>query len=400
MDRPEKPQSTPSAELAEVTARQRPPEHVWLRAILAVAALLAFVAALKIMGHGLKTIATVPESEAFLTSLFDYVCHPVAGLAVGVLMTSLVQSSSFTTSFTVGLVAAGQISLIHAVPIVMGANIGTSVTNTIASLAYVRRPLNFRRSLSAATVHDFFNLCAVTLLMPFEVAFGAISRPAQAVANAISHWGYFAHDPKKFNLVKMIVKPINEALDWLLMGVLGLSPTVAGAVQAAVAVAILFAALLLLVNLLQGLVKNRLSGLFERTFFRNQGVGLLVGVLLTVCVQSSSVTTSLMVPLVGAGILRLRQVYPYTLGANIGTTMTAMIAALATANAAAVGCAVAHLLFNLMGTAVFWPLQWIPISLAKGYAKLATRRRLIALAYILVLFFALPIIALIAVGTM
>ncbi len=379
--------------------REPAPARIWPRALLAVVALLAFVASLKIMGHGLKTIAAEPASEAFLESLFSYVSHPLAGLSAGVLMTALVQSSSFTTSFAVGLVATGQIELTHAVPIVMGANIGTSVTNMVASMAYIRRRLSFRRSLAAATVHDFFNLCAVVLFMPLELAFGVISRPSQAIAQAISGTNYFGDDPtKKFNLVKAMVSPINEALDWLLMSVLGLSPTVAGTVQAVIAVAILFTALIALVNMLQRLVKGRLTGLFERTFFRNQGVALLVGICITVCVQSSSVTTSLLVPVVGAGILKIRQVYPYTLGANIGTTVTAMIAALALANSSAVGCAVAHLLFNVMGTAVFWPLQWIPISLAKGYAKVATRRRIIAILFVVFVFFVLPIASLVLLG--
>lgn len=379
--------------------REPAPARIWPRALLAVVALLAFVASLKIMGHGLKTIAAEPASDAFLKSLFSYVSHPLAGLSAGVLMTAMVQSSSFTTSFAVGLVATGQIELTHAVPIVMGANIGTSVTNMVASMAYIRRRLSFRRSLAAATVHDFFNLCAVALFMPLELAFGVISRPSQAIAQAISGTNYFGDDPtKKFNLVKAMVSPINDALDWLLMSVLGLSPTVAGTVQAVIAVAILFTALIALVNMLQRLVKGRLTGLFERTFFRNQGVALLVGICITVCVQSSSVTTSLLVPVVGAGILKIRQVYPYTLGANIGTTVTAMIAALALANSSAVGCAVAHLLFNVMGTAVFWPLQWIPISLAKGYAKVATRRRIIAILFVVFVFFVLPIASLVLLG--
>ncbi|MCK4602397.1 MAG: Na/Pi symporter, partial [Phycisphaerae bacterium] len=149
---------------------------------------------------------------------------------------------------------------------------------------------------------------------------------------------------------------------------------------------------------------ERLSGIFSRTLFRNPWVSFTVGILLTASIQSSSVTTSLVVPLVGAGVLKLRQIYPYTLGANIGTTVTCILAALAAAATAtgrggtvqmaaafALALAFAHLLFNIYGTLIFWPLQWIPISLAKGYAKLAAERRLLAAVYILVIFFLVPI---------
>jgi sodium-dependent phosphate cotransporter len=163
--------------------------------------------------------------------------------------------------------------------------------------------------------------------------------------------------------------------------------------------------------MLQGLLRDRLSGLFQRTLFRNSYVAFLVGLIVTAAVQSSSVTTSLIVPLVGAGVLTLKQIFPYTLGANIGTTVTAMLAGLAAAAiasgqseavqmAAAAGLAVAfgHLLFNLLGTAIFWPLNWIPRSLAKGYAKLAAKRRFLAGVYILVVFFLVPVAVIIAVN--
>ena len=130
---------------------------------------------------------------------------------------------------------------------------------------------------------------------------------------------------------------------------------------------------------------------FSTNFFSSPLPAFLLGMGLTAAVQSSSITTSVVIPLAGAGILTLRQIYPYTLGANIGTTITAMLAALSLGSAPAVACAFGHLLFNVYGTVIFWPLQVIPISLAKEFAKLASRRRLIAAAYILGIFFLLPI---------
>ena len=364
------------------------------------------------MGHGLKTIAKVPAGQEFMTRMFDYATiTPLAGLCVGILLTSIVQSSSFTTSFAVGLVAAGQLTLTQAVPIIMGANIGTSVTNILVSLAHMRRKLQFRRSLGGAIVHDFFNVLCVLLLLPLEWRFGILSRPAKLLATELGRSAFAGADPGKLAFVKIAVKPVTEAADWLLIQVAGLGEILAGSIEAALAVVMLFIALYLMVRMLQGLLRTRLSGLFSRTLFRTPGIAFFVGILITVAVQSSSVTTSLVVPLVGAGVLSLGQIYPYILGANIGTTVTAMLAALALAAisagrgeaaelaaASGLGLAMAHLLFNLYGTCVFWPLKWIPISLAEKYAKLAARRRLLAGVYILGIFFILPITIIVVIN--
>ena len=122
---------------------------------------------------------------------------------------------------------------------------------------------------------------------------------------------------------------------------------------------------------------------------------LFFGAVLTVAVQSSSITTSLVVPLVGAGLLQLRQVFPYMLGANIGTTVTAMLAALSTANPAAVTVAFAHLMFNVTGISLILPIKFlrdIPLGLAHWMADKAVENRWIPLIYIGLLFFVLPLI--------
>jgi sodium-dependent phosphate cotransporter len=131
---------------------------------------------------------------------------------------------------------------------------------------------------------------------------------------------------------------------------------------------------------------------FSRYIFRNLIWSLLLGAILTVMVQSSSVTTSLVVPLVGAGVLNLRQIFPYTLGANIGTTVTAMLAALATGSVAAVTVAFSHLVFNICGTAIFLPLRGVPIFMAEKLTEFALRGRWIPLLYIGVVFFLLPLL--------
>ena len=109
-------------------------------------------------------------------------------------------------------------------------------------------------------------------------------------------------------------------------------------------------------------------------------------------VQSSSITTSTVVPLAGAGVLTLRQIFPFTLGANIGTTVTALLAAMVL-NPIAMIVAFSHLIFNIMGIVVIYPikiLRDIPIKLATKLADLSAENKSIPLLYLLVVFVLIP----------
>jgi sodium-dependent phosphate cotransporter len=156
---------------------------------------------------------------------------------------------------------------------------------------------------------------------------------------------------------------------------------------------ILFVMLHRLVVTLKALVVTQVESFFDQTIFRNAGRAMVLGLLLTVLVQSSSITTSLVIPLAGAGILTLRQIFPYTLGANVGTTITAMLAALAVGEISAVTVAFAHLSFNITGIALIWPLpsiRRIPMNIAKRMARLSTRARWVPVLYVLVCFYLIP----------
>lgn len=377
----------------------------WAQAILALVALYCFVVAINLTGHGMSTIAQVPSSDTWLKqNVFALATHPLAGLCVGILITALIHSSGFTTTTTVALVAAGQLTLEMAVPIIMGANIGTSVTSVLVSLAHLKKRREFRRSFTVALSDDFLNILCVAVLVPLQLAFGFLSRPAAACAHWLAGSGVKTANPDDFQFIKTLVGPAMKGADHLCMKTLGLSLTVGGAVEAALGLVLLFSSLILLVKMLQGLVKDRLAGLFNKTFFRNAALSFAVGFVATVAVQSSSVTISLTVPLVGAGILTLRQVFPYILGANIATTVTALLAGLSIVAMSAgqsepvramavsgLALAFAHAIFNIVGTAIWWPLQWVPLSLAKAFGKLAYRRRFIAGIYIVVVFVIMPL---------
>jgi sodium-dependent phosphate cotransporter len=128
-------------------------------------------------------------------------------------------------------------------------------------------------------------------------------------------------------------------------------------------------------KLMRGVFLERMEALFDRVLFRNDATSFGLGVVTTAAVQSSSATTSLVVPLAGTGVLSLRQIFPYTLGANIGTTITAILASFSTGDPAAVTVALAHLSFNMLGIAIFYPLRAAPIWMAERVGALAARSR-------------------------
>ncbi len=335
--------------------------------------LYLFILAITLLGASFKLMGA-----DVVHSLFSAAENPMVGLAIGIFATAVIQSSSTTTAIVVGLVGSGGLGFVTAIPIIMGANAGTSVTNTIVSLASINRGEDFKRAFAGSTVHDFFNFCSITLLLPLEIQFGLISKSAKFIEPFVAGSGGLSFKSP----LKMITKPVVAQV----IDVIGNT----GWLAALIALVLLFFSLQYLTKIMRSMIMSNIEQFFERVIFRNAALGFTLGIILTVLVQSSSITTSLVVPLLAAGIITLQQIYPYVLGANIGTTVTAFLAAIATGSHAAVGVAFAHFLFNVYGTAVFWPLKRIPIFLAERLAEYSQKSRVIPILYILILFFVLP----------
>jgi sodium-dependent phosphate cotransporter len=159
---------------------------------------------------------------------------------------------------------------------------------------------------------------------------------------------------------------------------------------------LIYIALALLVRVMRSAIQARVEVYVTRFLGSNAMLAITVGAIVTVMVQSSSVTTSLLVPLAGAGILSLREAFPVTLGANIGTTITALLASLAVSGVnaeAGLVIALVHLLFNVSGVLVIYPIERIrriPLSAAEWFAELAVKSRVLAIVYIAILFYGLP----------
>ena len=355
------------------------------RGLLVLALLYLFLTGVNLLGGGFKTLGS-----DLVDGLFQGVSNPLAGLFVGLLATVLVQSSSVSTSVIVGLVASGVVSTSDAVPMIMGANLGTTVTNTLASLGHVRRDAEFRRAFAAATVHDFFNIMAVAVFLPLELATGYLSSSAAWITERVVGSGGSDFKSPLKAAVKM---PANWVKD--LLASLGAHGDLKGGLMIAVGLVFIFVALSFITKNMRLLVADRVEAAINKALGAGSGVvAMALGLIITVAVQSSSITTSVMVPLAASGVLTLGNIYPVTLGANVGTTVTALLAALATGSPAAVTVAVVHTLFNISGIVVFYPLQAlrrIPLRLAESLAALATERRAVAVAYTLITFVVIPL---------
>jgi sodium-dependent phosphate cotransporter len=345
-----------------------------VRIIQLLILLYLFLFSINLMGASLKMFG-----KGFAETLIASTSIPLVGLFIGILATSLIQSSSSTTAIVVGMVGGDVLTVSNAIPIIMGANIGTSVTNTIVSLAHINRSVEFRRSFSASTVHDFFNLLSVLVIFPLQYFTNFLGTAAVFLGDQFQSAGGL----KLFNPVKAATNPLVKSLvQWI-----GQHPWII----LALSLILLLVSLKFMVEVLRVLVVKRAEVWFDRVLFRTAIRAFVVGLLLTILAQSSSITTSLIIPMAGAGILTLEQIFPYTLGANVGTTFTAMLASLATGSPNAVVVAFVHLLFNITGIGIWFPLRKLPLFLARRVSDIAIKNKIFPFAYIITVFFLVPL---------
>ncbi|WP_166845961.1 Na/Pi symporter [Isoptericola sp. BMS4] len=363
----------------------------WANWLGVVAGVYVLITSVELIGSGFKA-ATGGTAE----SLFAFASNPFVALMVGVLFTAATQSSSTTTSVTVGLVAGG-LPIEIAIPMLMGANIGTTMTNTLVSLGMARDRDDFRRAFSAATVHDFFNLVAVAIFLPLELMFGLLERASGWLADATggSDGGVVA---SVFAAAGTVVDAVTEPLANLLeSGTSFLPGAWHGIVMIVLGIGLILAVITWLGKLLKVLLVGRAAHVLHRSVGRGPMSGVASGAVVTMMVQSSSTTTSLMIPLAGSGTFTLKQVYPFTVGANIGTTITALIAAFAFTGAEgelALQAAFVHVLFNVFAALVVFGLPFmrqLPLRGATWLGNLAATNKVWAAAWTLGVFVGIPL---------
>jgi sodium-dependent phosphate cotransporter len=359
---------------------------------------LAFVLILVyffLVSIGLMETAFKGFGKAFAENLIGTTSNPFVGLFIGILATSLIQSSSTTTSIVVGMVGGGVLTVSSAVPIVMGANIGTTVTNTLVSLGHINRREEFKRAIAGATIHDFFNLICVAIMFPLELATGFLQRSATLLASLFTDVGGI----KFTSPIKTATKPAIHLIHDVLSELFPLPQKAIYILMLILSMVILFFCLFFIVKTMRTIIAKGAESVIDNIIGKQGLLVIAAGFFFTVLVQSSSITTSLMIPLVAAGILTVEAAFPLTMGANIGTTTTAILASFATGNVSAIIIAFVHFLFNTIGVICIYPIsifRKIPIRLAKGLGELAFRKRWYALIYVLSVFFLIPALLILA----
>ncbi|MEA5463818.1 Na/Pi symporter [Leptothoe sp. PORK10 BA2] len=392
-----------TSETSQTASSQTPSlEQPWLYAGGALLAIYGLITSVDLLNIGFQSILG-PQAEGLLT----LAANPWLGLLLGILATALVQSSSIITSLLVALVAAG-LPIATAIPMVMGANLGTTITSTLVSLGYISDDDDFERGFAAATIHDCFNLLALLIFFPLELLLHPLQKLSQwligqgaAMATATKNVPSNVPSNLLDNLNKLaspidvLAQPIRQLMAY---GVNHL----AGPWDSLLLFGSSVAGLMISVTALGWLLKRWFDtpakeAIYWATGHGSKLGGLAAGVGITALLQSSSITTSLTVPLAGAGLVTLEDIYPFVLGANIGTCITALIATLAVHSPVALQLALVHLSYNLLAVTVIYgipALRTIPLTVAQHIAATARRYRILAVAYVVGVFFIVPFLGL------
>lgn len=340
-----------------------------------------------LIGDGFKWVSGGTEGAK---AIFAFASNPISGVILGTLATALVQSSSTVTSVIVGLVAGG-VPVEIAVPMIMGANMGTTITNTIVSLGAIGESKTFNKSFQAATVHDFFNLYSILIFLPIEMVFHPLEKMGGYIASRA--FDGTSASMSDLNVIGAITKPVSKGI---VSGLKVFPESIGGYITIILGIALVIGSVILLGKVLKAVMTGKAKHLVEKAVGGNTATGIASGTIVTMLVQSSSTTTSLIVPLAGAGVLTTRQVFPFTMGANIGTCITALLAATAVDGPFrefALQIALVHLLYNVCGVIIFSLVPWVkdlPIHSAKLLGTKASEHRAWAFGYIFTVFFILP----------
>ncbi|KAG1703409.1 hypothetical protein DVH05_007357 [Phytophthora capsici] len=375
--------------------------------VASLAALYLFMVAVKFIGDGF-TLALGCDTKG----AFDFANNPVAGLMIGTVATALLHSSGTVTSIVVALVGSGGMTIRQGVYVIMGANVGTCVTCIMVAFGQVGDRTRFQRAMAAATVHDMYNIWSVFVLFPIEVIFHPLEKMSVAMSNAKTTGGAFNSpvdaivNPLTQKLLSVDKKAIyrvatgesvcTEGQSFVKSGAFhgsSLSDGSIGAITVVLGFCILVCALLTLVKMLAKVFLGPTKKLISKLLNYNGYINIIVGTLITFAVHSSTVVTSTLTPMAGLGVVTLEQVYPLVIGANLGTTGTALLASLVTGKADSVAIALVHFWFNVFGIFLFYP---IPITRkpildwARSLAFFSASWPLTAVLFLIVLFLVAP----------
>lgn len=299
----------------------------------------------------ISSIVLIKESVFLLGEeqtkwILGLVKDTVTGSFVGWFGTAMIQSSGAFDSITVTLVSAGYLSMSIGVAIIIGAELGTTVTTQLVSiLGHLSRGKEiFKASFLVAMMHYWYNLLTLLIFLPIELFFGTFSYLALKGSLFFSKVPGISAIPSIFSLISPWVEVLLLYLPaWI--GFLG------GCV-------LLIFALRQTEKYMSITFSTETSKGFIKSTFGKPYRSFLAGLTFTLMVPSTSVMISMLIPLAAAGILEKHHyILPYILGANIGTVFDVMIAALSTGHPAAIGVWLVHLAINVLGACIFLPIS-------------------------------------------
>lgn len=396
-------------------------------------------------------------SQAFNLTSYHYAGHfirtsgflqnPLIGLMVGIITTVVFQSSGAVTSVLVTIVGSGVLNVRQSIPIIMGANLGTSVTNTVVSLIVYRKKENFEIAMTAGIVHDMYNMMSVVFMLPIELLlhpleytsiwmlnlFGTSSHTEIGELQFLSYLVKPLVDvvimidkEKTSNLDPNVIVPSNISLVkrccnserrgneticnecFSLFSKLDFSDNVVCILLLVIAMVTLFTCLIFVVRVTKSLLGGKLLNWVaklarqEYKFPYSMFVGyifILVGMIITIILHSSGVFTSMLVPLAGGDVLNLMQIYELTLGSNVGTTTTGILAALSAQSKyplQTLQVALCHFIFNVAGILMFYsfPHTTLPIWASKRFGTLSAKSMWFSIGYLVIVFLVAPAVTL------
>ncbi|XP_007496694.2 sodium-dependent phosphate transport protein 2B-like isoform X2 [Monodelphis domestica] len=445
----------------------------FLKVIHILTFLFFFICSLDILSSAFQLVAGKLAADIFFDG--SILLNPIAASMVGLLVTVLVQSSSICTSIIVSLVSSSVLTVYSAIPMVMGANVGSAITNTLVALMYAGDREVFGRVFTGATIHDLFNWMTLIVLLPLELITDFLFQITESITTSfkiqadddapellkiltglitdfiiqldkkvITEIAAGSEAAKNKSLIKIWCKTFSNVtlsnitvpspenctssircwtegnMTWTLRKIIfkqnitkcthifvntSLSDTVVGFILLPVSLLILGASLLSFIRVLNhelkgpvaAMIKKYINIEFPYPFTWLAGyLAILVGAVLTLIVQSSSVFTSIIAPLYGIGMINLQRAYALTLGSNIGTTSTAILVALASPRNTlqdSLQIALCHFFFNIVGVILWYPIPFmrLPIHFAKKLGETTATYRWFSIVYLVIGFFLGPL---------
>ncbi|CAF0996525.1 unnamed protein product [Adineta ricciae] len=410
--------------------------NIFLRLLSFIISLYTFIVTLDLMTSAFILLSRSALAQIFQSRIF--LKSPIVSLMLGILITTILQSSSTVTSSIVAMVGSGIIEDIRSViPMIMGANIGTSITNTLVAFSQIGNRNEFSRSFSSGVLMDVFNYLTTLVLLSLEIFVdritvdsdifhrgGYLARISGAIATTI---------PEKrgadIQLLKTLTKPLtrliiqideevmisNEAnqtlgkiycnhpaikCEYLFRAMIEkFGDNVVGIILLICSLILLTGILLLMVKLLKSLIIGVIDDTLKKILYiKSHGckeyflgyVFILVGIVGAILVQSS----------IGLEVLALERNYELTIGANIGTTVTALLASLTQTGLffrQSIQIALTHFLFNLSGCIlwyIFPYLRRLPVYFSRQIGEIVSKYRWFAFVYLTMIFFIFPLVIL------